>query len=47
MLNVWFVHVWAFEHTCIIVARILPLASVMYASCQSNVIVSVVFGKYQ
>src|SRR6476661_8255066 len=45
--KVWLVHVWLLEHMCMMVASMLPLVSVTYASCQSKVMESVVVGKYQ
>jgi hypothetical protein len=45
--KVWLVHVWVLEHTCMMVASMVPLVSVTYASCQSKLIESVVSGLYQ
>jgi hypothetical protein len=45
--KVWLVHVWLLEHMCMMVASMVPLVSVTYASCQSKLIESVVSGLYQ
>src|SRR5437773_972345 len=44
MLNVTCVHARVFRHTCMMVARVVPLVSCTYASCQSKLMLSTVAG---